>query len=86
MAKAVINNNTSVYPQGPSIPMGGKHQNANLGKLGGTTGPDGRPVNGSSLQPIKTPQHNVISAKTSAPGFSQGKAFAERPVNGGVRI
>lgn len=82
----MIKGSTGVHAQGPSIKKGGKHQDAHLGKLGNVLGSDGRPVNGSTLKPVTTPQHNGISAKTSAAGFGQGQAFANRPVNGGVRI
>jgi hypothetical protein len=67
-----------VHASGPSIKKGGKQQNAVLGKLGNVLGSDGRPVNSATLKPVTTPQHNGLSAKTSAKGFSTGAAFAKQ--------
>lgn len=76
---------TTVHPS-YTLKMGGQRQDANLGKLGNTSGSDGRPVNGSTLKPVKTPQHNVMSAKVSKPGFSKGESFAKKPINGGIHV
>jgi hypothetical protein len=46
--------------------------------MGNVLGSDGRPVNSGTLKPVTTPQHNGLSAKTSASGFSTGASFAKK--------